>query len=95
MDKTMKSSAAGQEDSDSAKGSFFKTHRGTVIQYTSFIFVIVLFYVLTGGEIFSLYNIKTLIGQTAPLIIASVGVIFIFAMVRWILLRALWRGSVP
>jgi ribose transport system permease protein len=39
----------------------------------------VLFYVLTGGEIFSLYNIKTLIGQTAPLIIASVGVIFIFA----------------
>ena len=79
MNKLIQSNAAVQEDSGSVKGSFFKAHRGTVIQYTSFIFVIVLFYILTGGNIFSIYNIKTLIGQTAPLIIASVGVVFIFA----------------
>lgn len=79
MVKPMKSNAAVQEDSGSVKSGFFKTHRGTVIQYASFILVIVLFSALTGGDIFSIYNIKTLIGQTAPLIIASVGVVFIFA----------------
>lgn len=71
--------AAVKENFASVKGSFFKTHYATVIQYASFIFVIVLFYILTSGEIFSSYNIKTLVGQTTPLIIASVGVIFIFA----------------
>ena len=79
MEKFMKSNAAVKEDPGSVKGSFIKTHRGTSIQYASFIFVIVLFYVLTSGEIFSVYNIKTLVGQTTPLIIASVGVIFVFA----------------
>lgn len=79
MKKFMKSNAEVKENPGSIKGSFIKTHRGIIIQYASFIFVIVLFYVLTSGEIFSAYNIKTLIGQTTPLIIASVGVIFIFA----------------
>ena len=55
-----------------------KQHKTSVIQYAGLILVIVLFSVLTGGQIFSSYNIKALIGQTAPLMITCVGVIFMF-----------------
>lgn len=73
------STNAAAAKSGSARWAFIKEHRGTVIQYASLLFVILLFGALTGGQLFSEYNIKTLIGQTAPLMIASVGVIFIFA----------------
>ncbi len=58
---------------------FVKKNRGTIIQYAGIIFVILLFGILTGGNIFSSYNLKTLIGQIAPLMIVSAGVIFMFA----------------
>lgn len=56
-----------------------KTYKGSIIQYGSLLFVIILFSILTSGDIFSAYNIKTLIGQIAPLLIMSVGMVFIFA----------------
>lgn len=58
---------------------FIKRNRGTIIQYTSLIFVILLFGILTGGNLFSAYNMKALVGQVAPLMITSAGVFFMFA----------------
>ncbi|MGN1095949.1 MAG: ABC transporter permease, partial [Eubacteriales bacterium] len=55
-----------------------KQHKTSVIQYAGFFLVLIIFSVITGGQIFSAYNIKTLIGQTAPLMITCVGVIFMF-----------------
>lgn len=59
-------------------GLIVKRHKTSIIQYAGLIFVVLLFSILTKGQIFSAYNIKTLIGQTVPLIIASVGIIFMF-----------------
>lgn len=59
--------------------AFSRKYHVTVIQFASLAFVIVLFGILTGGQLFSVYNIKALIGQTASLMIASVGVIFMFS----------------
>ncbi|MPW26576.1 hypothetical protein GC105_12335 [Alkalibaculum sp. M08DMB] len=58
---------------------FIKENRGTIIQYASLLFVILLFGIITGGNIFSSYNVKTLIGQISPLMIVSSGVVFMFA----------------
>lgn len=55
-----------------------KQYNTSIIQYAGLIFVVVFFSILTGGQIFSAYNIKTLIAQTAPLMITCVGVIFMF-----------------
>lgn len=55
-----------------------KRHKASIIQYAGLLFVVVFFSILTGGQIFSSYNIRTLIGQTAPLMITCVGVIFMF-----------------
>lgn len=80
MTNRLQLSAAGQhENSGSTVRSFLSRYRGTIVQYAGFLLVVVLFSVLTGGEIFSAYNIKTLIGQTSPLIIVCAGVMFIFA----------------
>ncbi len=58
---------------------FIKYNKGVIIQYASLIFVIVLFGILTEGNLFSVYNLKALIGQVAPLMIASAGVFLMFA----------------
>lgn len=58
--------------------ALIKRHKASIIQYAGLLFVVVLFSILTGGQIFSSYNIRTLIGQTAPLMITCVGVIFMF-----------------
>lgn len=58
--------------------AFVNRYKTSVIQYAGLIFVIVFFSIITGGQIFSAYNVKTLIGQTVPLLITCVGVIFMF-----------------
>lgn len=58
---------------------FLKKHKANIIQYGGLIFVIILFAILTGGKIFSSYNLTTLIGQITPLLIMSIGMMFIFA----------------
>lgn len=59
--------------------SFLSSHRGSIIQYGSFLFVLVLFSALTSGEIWTPYNLKTLIGQVTPLLLLSIGMTFVFA----------------
>ena len=58
--------------------TLLKQHKTSMIQYAGLLFVVVLFSILTGGQIFSAYNLRTLVGQTAPLMITCVGVIFMF-----------------
>ncbi len=60
-------------------GLFIKKQKSNIIQYGCLILVVILFSILTGGQLFSSYNIKSLIGQITPLLIMSVGLIFIFA----------------
>lgn len=57
---------------------FIKRYKGIIIQYSSLIFVLVFFGVLTEGNLFSEYNMKALIGQVAPLMIICAGVFFMF-----------------
>jgi ribose transport system permease protein len=54
-------------------------NRAVIIRYGSLVLVLLLFLILSDGEIFSLYNIRSLLGQTAPLLIISVGLVFIFS----------------
>lgn len=56
-----------------------KEHKGELIQWGSLFFVIILFSILSGGEIFSAYNLKTLIGQVSSLLIMACGLLFVFA----------------
>ena len=58
--------------------SFIKKYKATFIQYGALILVLIVFAILTNGKLFSSYNIKTLISQITPLLIASVGLVFIF-----------------
>ena len=58
--------------------TLLKQHKTSMIQYAGLLFVVVFFSILTGGQIFSAYNLRTLVGQTAPLMITCVGVIFMF-----------------
>lgn len=58
--------------------SFIKKYKATFIQYGALILVLVVFAIITNGKLFSTYNIKTLISQITPLLIASVGLVFIF-----------------
>lgn len=56
-----------------------KEHKGEIIQWGCFAFVIILFSILTEGRIFSAYNLKVLIGQTSSLLIMACGLLFVFA----------------
>lgn len=58
---------------------FCKKHKGVLIQYGCLILVVILFLIITKGQLFSAYNIKSLIGQVTPLLIMAIGLIFIFA----------------
>ena len=56
-----------------------KQNRNAVVCYGSFIAVLIIFSIMTGGQIFSAYNIKSLLGQMSVLMIISCGMIFMFA----------------
>ncbi len=60
-------------------GAFCKKHKSVIIQYGCLILVVILFSIITKGQLFSAYNIKSLIGQVTPLLIMSIGLLFIFA----------------
>lgn len=56
-----------------------KKNKNYVIQYGSLILVIIGSYIGTEGRIVSAYNIKTLVSITVPILILSVGLLFVFA----------------
>ena len=58
--------------------SFIKNNRNAVVCYGSFLAVVLGFSVMTKGQIFSAYNLKSLIGQMCVLMIISCGMIFMF-----------------
>lgn len=57
---------------------FFTHYKGELIQWGSLILVVVLFAILTEGQIFSSYNLKTLIGQVSSLMVMACGLVFVF-----------------
>lgn len=59
--------------------TFVKQHRNNLVCYGSLALVFVLFAILTGGKIYSAYNLKSLVGQMVVLMIISIGMIFMFA----------------
>lgn len=59
--------------------TFMKRNRNNIVCYGSLGLVIVLFALITKGQIFSAYNLKSLVGQMVVLMLISVGMIFMFA----------------
>lgn len=53
--------------------------RNSFIRYGGFAVVLLVFALSTGGRLFSSYNLKVLMSQITPLLIMSVGMVFIFA----------------
>ena len=68
-----------ETNAGTALRALIKRNKDTIIRFSCPVIVIVVFGVLTGGRLFSGYNIRALIGQTAPLLIAGVGVIYMFS----------------
>jgi ribose transport system permease protein len=58
---------------------WIKKHKGVLIQWGSFLLVVILFAILTKGKIFSKYNLKTLVGQSVSLMIMCCGMVFVFS----------------
>ena len=59
--------------------TLIKNSRNNIVCYGSLTVVIVLFAIITRGQIFSAYNLKSLVGQMVVLMIISIGMIFMFA----------------
>ncbi len=59
--------------------TFVKKHKSLLIQYGCLVLVVLIFSIVTSGDLFSTYNLKNLVYQTTPLLIMAVGLIFIFA----------------
>lgn len=59
--------------------TFIKRNRNNIVCYGSLVLVVVLFSIITRGQIFSPYNLKSLAGQMVVLMIISIGMIFMFA----------------
>ncbi len=59
--------------------SWIKVHKSSIIQYGGLVLVLLVFGILTNGNIFSKYNLKNLVGQVTPLLIMAVGMMFIFS----------------
>ena len=51
-----------------------------VMPFAGFIFIVVLFAVLTGGQLFTAGNLKLLLSQSYVLLIACVGVFMVMTM---------------
>lgn len=60
--------------------TFFKRNRNNIICYGSLAMVVILFAIITKGQIFSAYNLKSLTGQMVVLMIISIGMIFMFSL---------------
>ena len=58
---------------------FAKSQKNSLIRYGAFVLVLIVFAITTGGKLFSAYNMKSIISQVTPLLIMSVGLIFVFA----------------
>ncbi|MCE3199745.1 ABC transporter permease [Paenibacillus sonchi] len=58
---------------------FLKNNKNTLIQYAGLALVIVVFAILTGGDLLSGFNLRTIIKQLAVLFTISVGMVFIFS----------------
>ncbi len=58
---------------------FAKSQKNSLIRYGAFVLVLIVFAITTGGKLFSTYNMKSIISQVTPLLIMSVGLIFVFA----------------
>ncbi len=52
----------------------------TVMPFAGFIFIVVLFAILTGGQLFTIGNLKLLLSQSYVLLIACVGVFMVMTM---------------
>lgn len=59
--------------------SILKKHRNDIVCYVSLVLVAVIFGIVTEGQIYSAYNLKSLVGQMVVLMIISIGMIFMFA----------------
>ena len=59
--------------------TLIENSRNNIVCYGSLTVVIVLFAIITRGQIFSVYNLKSLVGQMVVLMIISIGMIFMFA----------------
>ncbi|MDR1642367.1 MAG: ABC transporter permease [Clostridiales bacterium] len=59
--------------------AFVSRNKGQIVRYGSLFIVVLAFSLITKGAIFSEYNLKSLCGQACALLIASVGMIFIFS----------------
>ena len=69
----------GQRERKMKSITFIKRNRNNIVCYGSLALVIVLFAIITKGQIFSAYNLKSLAGQMVVLMIISIGMIFMFA----------------
>ncbi|ULO06548.1 ABC transporter permease [Paenibacillus sp. 19GGS1-52] len=58
---------------------FLKKNKNTIIQYAGLALVIVVFAILTGGDLLSSFNLRTILKQLAVLFTISVGMVFIFS----------------
>ncbi len=56
-----------------------KADRNSLIRYGGLVIVLLIFAVSTNGRLFSAYNLKVLMSQITPLLIMSVGMVFVFA----------------
>ena len=52
----------------------------TIMPFAGFIFIVVLFAILTGGQLYTLGNLKLLLSQSYVLLIACVGVFMVMTM---------------
>ena len=51
-----------------------------IMPFAGFIFIVVLFAILTGGQLFTAGNLKLLLSQSYVLLIACVGVFMVMTM---------------
>lgn len=58
---------------------FIVNNKNAIVRFGSLLLVVVIFAIVTKGNIFSAYNLKSLVGQTCALLIISVGMIFMFS----------------
>ncbi|WNS46676.1 ABC transporter permease [Paenibacillus sp. MMS20-IR301] len=69
----------GRKGTTAAVLGFLKRNKHTFIQYAGLALVIIIFAVLTGGDLLSSFNLRTVIKQLAVLFTISVGMVFIFS----------------
>ena len=79
VEETSAEPAAKKKITGADVWKFAKAQKNSLIRYGAFALVLIVFAITTGGKLFSTYNIKSIISQVTPLLIMSVGLIFVFA----------------